>query len=348
MKEKVAIISILANVILAGGKITVGVFSNSVAILAGGIDSFVDIFSSFISYVGIRISGKPADEKHPYGHYKFEVLSSVIITVIILAAGVGIIYSAYRNFFEPVDIVLSYLAFGVMIFSVAVNEVMSRLKIYYGKKENSVSLLSDGIHSRVDVYASLAVLAGLFLTKYWIYVDSILALLVGLYIIKESFSLGKEAVDSLLDVSAGEIIEEKIKSIAKAQNIEINFLKTQKKGSAVTADLEINLPSDLNIKEATKISNNLREKFIEAIENLEYVVIQITSHEVKTGFYKPDFGRSFGWQRKGKFKSEIKEATGKGPDGYCVCEKCGYKMPHQRGTPCSTLKCPTCNINLKR
>jgi len=109
-------------------------FSNSAAILAGGIDSFVDIFSSIISYVGIRISGKPADKKHPYGHYKFEVLGSVIITVIILLAGVGIIYNAYRNFFEPADIILSYLAFGVMIFSVAVNEVMSRLKIYYGKK----------------------------------------------------------------------------------------------------------------------------------------------------------------------------------------------------------------------
>jgi len=348
MKEKVAAISILANVILAGGKITVGVFSNSAAILAGGIDSFVDIFSSVISYVGIRISGRPADKKHPYGHYKFEVLGSVIITVIILAAGVGIIYNAYRNFFEPADIIFSYLAFGVMIFSVAVNEVMSRLKIYYGKKENSASLLSDGIHSRVDVYASLVILAGLFLTKYWIYVDSILALLIGLYIIKESFSLGKEAVDSLLDVSAGEVIEEKIKSIAKAQNIEIDSLKTQKKGSAVTANLEINLPSNLSVKEATKISNNLREKFIEAIESLEYVAIQITSHEVETGFYKPDFGRGFSWQRKGRFKSEIKEATGKGPSGYCVCEKCDYKTPHQRGIPCSTLKCPTCNINLKR
>jgi len=348
MKEKVATISILANMILAGGKITVGIFSNSAAILAGGIDSFVDIFSSIISYVGIRISGKPADKKHPYGHYKFEVLGSVIITVIILLAGVGIIYNAYRNFFEPADIILSYLAFGVMIFSVAVNEVMSRLKIYYGKKENSVSLLSDGIHSRVDVYASLVVLAGLFLTKYWIYVDSILALLVGLYIIKESFSLGKEAVDSLLDVSAGEVIEEKIKSIAKEQNVEIDSLKTQKNGFAVTANLEINLPSDLSVKEATKISNNLREKFIEAIESLEYVAVQITSHEVETGFYKPDFGHSFGWQRKGKFKSEIKGATGNGPSGYCVCEKCDYKTPHQRGVPCSTLKCPTCNINLKR
>ncbi len=348
MKEKVAIISILANVILAGGKIIVGVFSGSAAILAEGIHSFMDIFSSAIGYIGIKISRKPEDQKHPYGHYKFEVLAGFFITLILFGTGVGIIYEAYQNFLNPPLIKISVLAFGIMIFSALVNEIMARLKISYGKKENSISLLSDGFHSRVDVYASLVVLVGLFLTKYWIYIDSVLALFVGLYIIKESFSLGKEAVDSLLDVSAGKGIEEKIKTIAKIQNIEIASLKTQKKGSAITANLEIELPSNLNVEEATKISNSLREKLIKEIETLQYVAIQITSHEVETGFYKPEFGRSFGWQRKGKFKNEIKEASGKGPSGFCVCEKCGYKTPHQKGIPCSTLKCPTCNINLKR
>ena len=348
MKEKVAAISILANIILAGGKITVGVLSNSAAILAGGIDSLIDIFSSIISYVGIKISGKPADKKHPYGHYKFEVLGGVVITAIILATGIGIIYNACRNFFEPKDITIGYLAFGVMVFSVAVNEVMSRLKIHYGKKESSVSLLSDGVHSRIDVYTSLAILAGLFLTKYWVYADASLALLMGFYIVKEAFSVGKEAVGSLLDVSAGKEIEEKIKTIAKMQNIEISSLKTQKKGSAVTANLEIELPSNLRVEEATKISNSLREKLIKEIESLQYVAIQITSHEVETGFYKPEFGRGFGWQRKGRFRGEVKEARGGGPGGYCACPKCGYKIPHERGVPCSTLECPKCKINLVR
>lgn len=347
-KEKIAVISILANVILAGGKIIVGVFSGSAAILAEGIHSFMDIFSSVVGYVGIKISIKPEDQKHPYGHYKFEVLTGTIITIILLATGAGIIYEAYQSFLDPEKIKINYLAFGIMIFSAAVNETMARVKIHYGKKENSVSLLSDGFHSRVDVYASLAVFAGLFLTEYWIYADSLLAFLIGAYIIKKSFSLGKEAVDSLLDVSAGEKIEEKIKTIAKMQNIEISSLKTQKKGSAVTANLEIKLPSNLKVEEATKISNGLREKLIKVIENLQYVAIQITSHEVETGFYKPDFGRGFGWQRKGRFRGEVETATGEGPGGYCVCSKCGYKIPHERGIPCSTLECPKCKINLVR
>jgi divalent metal cation (Fe/Co/Zn/Cd) transporter len=225
---------------------------------------------------------------------------------------------------------------------------MARVKIHYGKKENSISLLSDGFHSRVDVYASLAVFAGLFLTQYWIYTDSLLAFLIGAYIIKKSFSLGKEAVDSLLDISAGPEIEEKIKTIAKTENVGISSLKTQKKGSIITANLEIKLPSNLKVEEATKISDSLREKLINTIENLQYVAIQITSHEVETGFYKPAFGRGFGWQRRGRFKGEISEAKGGGPGGYCSCPRCGYKIPHERGVPCSTFACPKCKINLIR
>jgi len=348
MKEKVALISVLANFVLAGGKITVGVFSNSAAILAEGIHSFMDIFSSAIGYIGIRISKKPSDQKHPYGHYKFEVLAGTIITLILLATGIGIVYKAYQNFFNPAEIEIGCLAFGIMAFSAVVNEIMARIKINFGKKENSISLLSDGVHSRVDVYASLAVLAGLFLTRYWIYADSLLALLIGLYIIKESFSLGKKAVDSLLDVSAGEEIEEKIKTIAKIQNIEIFSLKTQKKGSAITANLEIKLPSNLKVEEATKISNSLRDSLIKAIESLRYVAIQIISHEVETGFYKPEFGRGFGWQGKGRFRGEVKTAMGGGPGGYCICPKCGYKTSHESGIPCSQLLCPKCKINLVR
>ncbi|PIR07391.1 hypothetical protein COV54_01335, partial [Candidatus Jorgensenbacteria bacterium CG11_big_fil_rev_8_21_14_0_20_38_23] len=309
---------------------------------------FMDIFSSAVGYIGIRVSKKPEDQKHPYGHYKFEVLAGTIITLILLATGAGIIYEAYQKFLNPSLIKIPILAFGIMIFSAVVNEIMARLKIHFGKKENSIALLSDGAHSRVDVYASLAVFAGLFLTKYWIYTDSLLAFLIGAYIIKKSFSLGKEAVDSLLDVSAGKDVEERIKTIAKIQNIEISSLKTQKKGSAVTANLEIKLPSNLKVEEATKISDSLREKLIKAMENLQYVAIQITSHEVETGFYKPEFGRGFGWQKKGRFRGEAEGAKGGGPGGYCVCQKCGYKMIHERGIPCSTLECPKCKINLTR
>ncbi|MDD2646724.1 MAG: cation diffusion facilitator family transporter [Patescibacteria group bacterium] len=348
MKEKIAKISILTNVFLAGSKLAVGFITGSGAIFAEGFHSGMDVLTSAISFVGIKIAKKPIDQKHPYGHYKFEVLAGLIITIVLFGTGLFIIFEAIHELQSPSPAAIGYLALGTMLISAVINEIMARLKIHYGKEENSVALLSDGFHSRIDVYASLVVLAGLFLTKYWVYVDSALALLIGLYIIKESFSIGKEAVDSLLDVSAGEKIEEKIKTIIKTQNIEISSLKTQKKGSAITANMEIKLPSNLSVEEAVRTSDNLREELIKEIENLSYVAIQIKGHEVETGFYKPAFGQSFGWQRKGKFRKEIKEAKGGGPGGYCVCPKCGYKILHERGIPCLTFECPKCKINLIR
>lgn len=348
MKEKIAAISILVNGVLAGGKIAVGIFSGSAAVLAEGIHSFMDIFSSLVSYVGIKISQKPADERHPYGHYKFEALAGTIITIILLITGVGIIHEAYQGFLKHEELSIGYLALGVMFFSALVNEIMARIKIYYGKKENSISLLSDGFHSRADVYASLAVFIGLLLTRYWVYTDSFLAFIIGLYIIKKSFSLGKEAIDSLLDVSAGEEVENNIKKIALEQNIQISSLKTQKKGSAVIADLEIKLPENLRVDEVAKISDTLKERLVQEIQDLQYIFIQIASHKVETSFYKPEFEKGFGWQKRGKFKGEIEGARGEGLDGYCFCPKCGYKVDHERGVPCSNLKCPKCKINLTR
>jgi len=337
MKEKISIISVLANVALASGKISFGFISNSSAVLAEGIHSFMDIFSSIISYLGIKISQKSDNEKYPYGRYKFEVLGGALITLILFLTGLGIVYESVTEFFTTEKIEIGYAVIVVMIFSALINEIMARLKIFYGKKENSISLLSDGIHSRVDVYSSLIVLAGLFLSKYWVFADSILAIIIGLYIIKESFSLGKEAGDSLLDVSAGQEIEEEIKEISQKQNIEISNLKTQKKGSAVTANLEIKLPKDLKVAEASQLSENLRKELINKIESLQYVSIQITSHEIETNFYQPEFGKSLSWQKERK-----------GPAGSCICSQCGYETPHQAGTPCSELQCLKCKINLKR
>ena len=135
MKEKIAKISILANVILAGGKITVGILSGSASVLAEGIHSLIDVFSSLISFLGIKISKKPADKKHPYGHFKFEALAGFLITLILLGTSLGIIFEAYQKFKNPSLIKIPILALSVMIFSALINEIMARLKIYFGEKE---------------------------------------------------------------------------------------------------------------------------------------------------------------------------------------------------------------------
>ena len=103
MKEKIAGISVFANFILAVGKMLVGSLAGAVSVFAEGIHSGMDVLSSGISLIGIKIAKKPVDKKHPYGYYKFEVLSGLIITFILFATGIWIIYEAYQGFLFPLN-----------------------------------------------------------------------------------------------------------------------------------------------------------------------------------------------------------------------------------------------------
>lgn len=336
-KVFVSILAVIANLILAIGKIVVGWISKSSAVLADGINSATDVVASIISFIGIKAAEKPADEKHPYGHGKAEVISGFVITLIIFVSGILILIEAVKGFINPELTSLSYLAIGVMGFSALTNFVMSSIKIKYGKKYNSVSLISDGIHSRIDLLVSLGVFVGLFFVNFYSKLDSILALLIGIYIIKESITLGRETIDELLGTKADKETEEKIKEIIKQNKIELSELKTQKRGSNVSANIEIKLDKNIKVNKATKISENLKKELEEKINELNYVAIQIKSHEISQSFYKPSFGfgKSYNWKRKG---------TG----GYCVCEKCNYKIKHERGKPCYKIKCPKCEGDMKR
>ncbi|MFH1237436.1 MAG: cation diffusion facilitator family transporter [Candidatus Aenigmatarchaeota archaeon] len=345
MERKISLIGLFVNLALGIAKITIGIAALSSSILAEGLHSGMDVISSGVSFIGIKASKKPVDKEHPYGHYKAEIIGGLFITIILFLTALWIIYEAVISFLSPKEPIVSFLSVGVMLFSALINELMARVKIRYGKKYDSLSLVTDGVHSRVDVFTSIAVLFGLFLARYFIYADSLLALFIGFYILRQSFNLGKKAADSLLDVSAGEEVEQRIAAIAKEQNMRITGMKTQKRGSVKTANIEVELPGKLSVEEATKTIDNLRNELMEKIENLEYVAVQIKSHEISTGYFKPPFGlgRGFEWERKGKM-----HGAASGPGGDCVCPKCGYKAEHERGVPCSTLKCPECGANLTR
>ena len=341
-KEMISVVAVLVNFLLTIFKIGIGIISRSSAILADGIHSGMDIVSSGISYFGIKASRKPVDKKHPYGHYKSEVIAGFVITIILFVTALWIIYDAGINLLGIKTLRVSYLALGIMFASAVINEIMARLKFRYGKKYESMSLIADANHSRVDVLTSLGVLVGLLLSSYWVHADSVAAVLIGVYIMWRSVSLGKETTDSLLNVSAGDEIEGKITKTVKEEGIELWGLKTQKLGPEIFAELRIGLDPKLNVEEASKISKKLETRLKEVIPQLRYIVIQIESHKVKESFYMGGFGKMQWRGRMGGFRM--------GPSGECVCTnpKCGYKVQHQRGIPCYQMKCPKCGNPMTR
>ncbi len=345
MKEQVAIEAVVANVVLAVGKLAVGAITHATSVFADGIHSTVDVISSAVSLIGIKAANKPSDKKHPYGHYKFEVLSGLIITTILFLTGLWILYDAYKSFIHPTNMKYEVVAIITMLVSALINAIVAARKISVGKKENSISLISDGVHSKLDVYSSLAILVGLILNIFWPYFNALFTALIGIYILKESIELGKEATDSLLDASAGEEVENKIKEIVKRHNIELADLKTQKKGSSITANLLIKLPKNLKVEDATRISKELREDLEKNINNLSYIAIQVED-SISTNYYcKKSLGLTNAYEWKGNGQGNAQRGI---PPKYCVCPNCGYKVEHTPGVPCSSLTCPNCGTHLKR
>lgn len=304
--KKLAIWGLVVNAILTFLKIVVGIFSGSVAILAEGIHSGADVFSSGVAIWGIKKSEKPADEKHPYGYARYESLASLVVVVLLIVGAGWIIYEAVGSLIHKSEMAqFSILGIVIMIISIVLNEVMARLKFRYGSQEGSQVLVADGQHDRADVIASIAVLIGLILIKWIPIADVILAILVGLYILYECIDLTKESVESLVD-TANPKLQEKIKKYLKEKGFDFDDVKTRKIGSSNFAEISLLCDAKAKVEEVDNILNKLKTDLINDIDDLTSVTVSVKSHSVKSGIVKPVAWGRFGYRRKIKKMENIK------------------------------------------
>jgi len=293
-KEKISILSTLINLGLAVSKLFFGLLIKSAALIADGIHSGIDIISSFGTYLGIKVSKKPVDETHPYGHYHAESLAGLFVTIFLAGSAFWILYEGITKLLsKQVEHNLNLGAIILVIITIIINELMARLKFHYGKKEESLSLVADAEHSRADVLSSVGVLVSLFVSKYFAPIDGMIAIGIGGYILFESFKLGKEITDSFLDV-ANKDIEERIKKICQSHKIEISNLKTRKIGSANFAEVKIKLPLKLKVEEVQKITDVLENRLLQNIPELKQIVISIEAYQMARTVILPKLGKRIG------------------------------------------------------
>jgi len=291
--QSVSIISTFVNFGLGLSKLIFGFFTGSVALIADGIHSSLDVFSSFITFLGLRKAKKPVDEKHPYGHWKAESLAGFLVALLLGISGIWILYEAIMRFFGEEIVNFSFGAIIVVIISILITEVLARLKFYYGRKYQSLSLVADAEHSRADALGSVGVLLGLGLVKYFNSADAIIALFIGTYILYEAFKIGREITDSLLDV-ANKDVEERIKKICLSHKIEISQLRTRKIGGANFADIKIKLPPKLKVEDVQKVIDTLEKRLLANIPELKQIVISIEAYEMAKNIVLSRFGGEIG------------------------------------------------------
>ncbi len=240
-------------------------FTGSVAILSEAIHSLLDLLASFIAFLSVRISSKPADKEHPYGHGKVENISGTIETLLIFVAGIWIIYECIHKIITPTPIKLPVLGILVMLLGALINFVVSRIVYRTAKNTNSVAMKSNALHLLTDVYTSLGVALSLWIVHLtgWYILDPIIGIILACYIMIEAFKLMKETFPPLLDARLSKEEEEQIIQIIesfKEEYIEYHDFRTRRSGAEEYIDFHLVVASNKSIETVHNLCDRIEEK----------------------------------------------------------------------------------------
>lgn len=255
-----AISSILLNIILFGFKYWVGIMSSSVAIIADAWHTLSDSFSSIILLIGIKISNKPADKEHPFGHGRAEIIATVIIGIILAVVGGNFLLESIRKFYSHQAASFGKPAIIITAISVIVKELMARFAIWGGKKTGSKLLIADGWHHRTDSFSSLVILFGIFLGKFYWWADSALGLIMSLLIFHVAFEILKSSVSSLIGEKPDKELMDTIVELVKSKihiPVHMHHIHIHNYGDHKEITFHIELPPKMKLKEAHKIADEM-------------------------------------------------------------------------------------------
>jgi len=276
-KIKVARLSIASNAALTLGKLAIGITMNSVSVISEAIHSGLDLIAALIAFFSVKESAKPADERHHYGHGKFENVAGITEAILILGAAVIIIHNAYPKLFGRTEIHSLDMGAAVMGISAAVNFLVSRKLLNVGRRTDSPALEADAWHLLTDVYTSLGVLAGIVAIKITglTIIDPLIAIGVSLLIFNAAIRLIRGSMQSILDARLPEADERIIKEVLNKYSpefIEFHKLRTRKAGSQRYVDLHLVVPGHMLINKAHNICDQIEEEVSDRLSGIHVLI----------------------------------------------------------------------------
>jgi cation diffusion facilitator family transporter len=279
-KVKTARLSIISNSFLICMKVVVGFISGSVSIISEAIHSGIDLIASIIAYFSVRISDNPPDERHPYGHGKYENISGVIEAMLIFVAAGWILFEAIKKLTGTIEMGQLGLGSIVMLISAAANFFISRKLYKVAKESDSIALEADALHLKTDVYTSLGVATGLGIM--WLadlklfgpdvhlhIIDPLIAISVALLILKESYTLLKNAYAPLLDTSLSNEELLIIKKVIESRHLDFHNLKSRKSGQFRFADVHLEMPSEMELGKVHDACDEIEKEIKLSIKNMD-------------------------------------------------------------------------------
>ncbi len=267
-KRRVALYSVLAALLITGLKTAVGWSTGSLGILSEALHSALDLVAAGITLITVRIATRPADSQHPFGHGKFENLSALVQTLLLLVTCVWIISEGiHRLQGGAIDLKVNFWSFAVIIFSIVVDYNRSRALGRVARKYNSQALEADALHFSTDIWSSLVVLFGLGMAAFGFFAaDAIAALVVAGIVAMVSLRLGRRSVDALLDRTPpgmADKVEAVVRSIPGIRLVHDIRIRTS--GPEFFIEMNIHLDGQLSLAQAHAISDEIEAKIREVV-----------------------------------------------------------------------------------
>ncbi len=284
LAKKIAWISVISNVILTLGKIIIGWYGHSDAVFADGIHSAADVFASVIVLLVIKIANKPADEEHPYGHGKAEVIVSGIVGILLVFVALYVVYEGIIGFFQEVESP-SLLAMWVALFSYIAKVLLYRSSLRVAEQHNSKAIEAIAFDHKADIVASIAAAIGVLLSvlgerfgiHFLLYGDKVASIFVAYLIFKIARELLTEAFDILLEGNINnETLKEYMAIIHEFPEVKrIDRIRAREHGHYVLVDLRISIDHFKTIKQGHDLAKSIKGKLMQNYDNIKEVLIHL-------------------------------------------------------------------------
>jgi cation diffusion facilitator family transporter len=262
-KNRVAGFSVIAALFLTGFKLIIGLLTGSLGLLSEALHSGLDLIAAVITLFSVRVSDKPADQDHNWGHGKIENMSAFIETILLFITCIWIIYEAVNRLITgKTEIEVMVWSYIVVISSILIDVTRSRALSGVAKRYNSQALEADALHFSTDIWSSAVVLLGLICAQFGFhFADSVAALIVAMIVLSVSYKLGKKSIDVLLDktpMATYSTIEKILKNIPEITNYHDVRIRTA--GADTFVEINIHVHSDLTIHDAHNISHKVEDE----------------------------------------------------------------------------------------
>ena len=272
-KSRAAMFSVASNSFLVAAKFSVGLAIGSVSVISEAIHSAVDLLAAIIAWFAVRFSDQPADRQHPYGHGKMENLSGAAEALLIFVAAAWIIWEAVHKLVRGGEVESPGWGALVMAVSAGLNFAVSANLMHVGRKHDSMALVADAMHLRVDVWTSLGVLGGMLVlwASAWLipgvpmsWIDPVTAIVVALLILKAAWDLTRQAAGALLDEALPESDLDLIRDFAREDaNIKsLHDLRTRKSGAERMVDAHIAVPAGITVYDGHAAARRFKDRIL--------------------------------------------------------------------------------------